>query len=124
VPAESHHNTFKPTAHVSQNQHRRTDSTSSAHTNEHHYRAQVPPTISQAPMMSSMVPPVGAGFTSQQPPVKNMRPMNPQAGHHMHAQQWNQYVSTYRFFCSAQMGVMILNCHLIHREKFHRRIRS
>ncbi|KAF8942435.1 hypothetical protein BGZ47_006479 [Haplosporangium gracile] len=100
VPAESHHNTFKPaSAHGSQNQHRRTDSTNSAHTNEHHYRAQVPPTVSQAPMMSSMgAPPAGAaGFNSQQPSIKNMRPMNPQAGHHMHPQhtqpQWghNQY---------------------------------
>ncbi|OAQ23850.1 hypothetical protein K457DRAFT_880196 [Linnemannia elongata AG-77] len=105
VPAESHHNTFKPTsAHGSQNQHRRTDSTNSAHATEHHYRAQVPPTISQAPMMPSMgVPQAGAtGFTSQQPPIKNMRPMNPATGHHMHPQhpqQWghNQgyYMPTY-----------------------------
>lgn len=105
VPAESHHNTFKPaSAHGSQNQHRRTDSTNSAHATEHHYRAQVPPTISQAPMMPSMgVPQAGAtGFTSQQPPIKNMRPMNPATGHHMHPQhpqQWghNQgyYMPTY-----------------------------
>ncbi|KAF9921923.1 hypothetical protein FBU30_008015 [Linnemannia zychae] len=89
VPAEPHHNTFKPHVHGSQNQHRRTDSTSSAHINEHpHYRAQVPPTVTQAPMMTPMgIPPSGPGFTPQQPPIKNMRSMNSQAGHHgMHPQ--------------------------------------
>lgn len=73
-------------------------------------------------MMPSMgVPQAGAaGFTSQQPPIKNMRPMNPQAGHHMHPQhtqpQWghNQYVSPTSFFflhCTMRRNV---NCHLIH----------
>ncbi|KAF9900703.1 hypothetical protein EC991_007020 [Linnemannia zychae] len=96
VAAESH-NTFKPAPHGSQNQHRRTDSTSSAHANDHsHYRSQVPPTVSQAPLMTPMVvPPTGPAGFSQQPPIKNMRPMNPQAAHHnmhpQHQQQWGQY---------------------------------
>ncbi|KAF9182635.1 hypothetical protein BGZ50_004797 [Haplosporangium sp. Z 11] len=100
--APEHQNTFKPIPqHVGQphmghghhNSHRRTDSTSSAHANEHpNYRAQVPPTISQAPMIPAMgVPQSGpAPFTPQRPPIKNqgMGPMNPQAQHHgMHPQQ-------------------------------------
>ncbi|KAF9097347.1 hypothetical protein BGX29_008113 [Mortierella sp. GBA35] len=90
VPAESH-NTFKPNPAHGQTQHRRTDSTSNEHS---HYRAQVPPTISQAPMMAPMgVPPTGtAGFQPQQPPLKTMGPMNPRSGHHgMHPQQHTQW---------------------------------
>ncbi|KAG0290768.1 hypothetical protein BGZ98_003297 [Dissophora globulifera] len=108
--AADHHAAFKPIpshvpqphlAHGHHPSHRRTDSTSSAHANEPpHYRAQAPPTISQAPMIPAMgVSQAGPSpFTPQRPPIKGhgMGPMNPQAQHHgMHPQhpqqqQWAQ----------------------------------
>ncbi|KAG0047530.1 hypothetical protein BGZ83_007432 [Gryganskiella cystojenkinii] len=99
--APEHQNAYKPIpqhvpqphmAHGHPNSHRRTDSTSSAHNDHPHFRAQVPPTLSQAPMMPAMgVPQSGpTSFTSQRPPIKNqgMGPMNPQPhGMHPHPQQ-------------------------------------
>ncbi|KAF9577672.1 hypothetical protein BGW38_006973, partial [Lunasporangiospora selenospora] len=85
--------------HGPHNSHRRTDSTSSAHATEqqqHQYRAQAPPTISQGPMMPPMgVAQPGPGpYPSQRPPIKNqggMGPMNSQGPPHgMHPQHPRQ----------------------------------
>ncbi|KAF9946690.1 hypothetical protein BGZ72_011215, partial [Mortierella alpina] len=102
------HSTFKPqhapqphVAHGHHNSHRRTDSTSSSdHPN---YRAQIPPTVSQAPMIPAMAGPQSgpASFTSQRPPLKNqgMGPMNPQAQHHgMHPQHPQQQMYQQPFY--------------------------
>ncbi|KAF9980067.1 hypothetical protein BGZ75_008843, partial [Mortierella antarctica] len=102
------HSTFKPqhapqahVAHGHHSTHRRTDSTSSSdHPN---YRAQIPPTVSQAPMLPAMAGPQSgaASFTSQRPPLKNqgMGPMNPQAQHHgMHPQHPQQQMYQQPFY--------------------------
>ncbi|KAG0199858.1 hypothetical protein BGX28_006926 [Mortierella sp. GBA30] len=104
--ASEQHSAFKPqhVAHAHHSSHRRTDSTSSAHANDHPgYRAQIPPTVSQAPMIPTMgVTQSGPGsFPSQRPPIKNqgMGPMNPQAQHHgMHPQHPQQMMYQQPFY--------------------------
>ncbi|KAF9350939.1 hypothetical protein BGX34_000903, partial [Mortierella sp. NVP85] len=94
VHASEHHNSFKPPHHISQPHmhghpsHRRTDSTSN---DQSHYRGQVPPAISQAPMIPSMgVPQAGGPYPSQRPKSHGM-PMGAQVQHHgMHTQHMQQ----------------------------------
>ncbi|KAI9239239.1 MAG: hypothetical protein BYD32DRAFT_485925 [Podila humilis] len=87
-----------------QHSHRRTDSTSSGNGDtNHHFRAQVPPTISQASAIPNLGVPVSASYP-QRPPIKTpggMGPVNPQSHHghphHTHIPQWSQnyYMPTY-----------------------------
>ncbi|KAF9344589.1 hypothetical protein BGX26_004147, partial [Mortierella sp. AD094] len=103
--APEHINSFKPIQHVPQqhmshghHSHRRTDSTSSAHSNDpSHYRNQAPPAVSQAPMIPPMgLPQSGLPYASRAPAKSHgMAPMNPQpqihAMHQQHHQQtWQQ----------------------------------
>ncbi|KAG0076970.1 hypothetical protein BGZ92_002164 [Podila epicladia] len=75
--------------------------TSSGNGDIHHFRAQVPPTISQASIMPNLGVPVSVPYP-QRPPIKaqTMAPINsPHHGHHhTHISQWSQpsyYMPTY-----------------------------
>ncbi|KAF9392094.1 hypothetical protein BGX21_011096 [Mortierella sp. AD011] len=97
--APEHINPYKPIPqHVPQQHmshghhaHRRTDSTSSAHSNDpSHYRSQPPPAVSQPQMMPPMgLAQPGIPYTSRAPAKGHgMAPMNPQPQiHAMHHQQ-------------------------------------
>lgn len=89
---------YKPSPHIPHqvshgHSHRRTDSTSSGSGDTHHFRAQVPPTISQASIIPSLGVPVSVPYP-QRPPIKSqgMGPINPpHHGHsHTHIPQWSQ----------------------------------
>ncbi|KAG0015116.1 hypothetical protein BGZ82_001533 [Podila clonocystis] len=89
---------FKPPPHIPHqlghgHSHRRTDSTSSGNGDTHHFRAQVPPTISQASIIPNLGVPVSVPYP-QRPPIKaqGMGPINsPHHSHpHPHVPQWSQ----------------------------------
>ncbi|KAF9303184.1 hypothetical protein BGZ74_004217 [Mortierella antarctica] len=89
---------YKPPPHIPHqlghgHSHRRTDSTSSGNGETHHFRAQVPPTISQASVIPNLGVPVSVPYP-QRPPIKSqgMGPISsPHHGHpHTHIPQWSQ----------------------------------